>query len=157
MSVFPFVSYNNVHIPIVLFCGAKRVLFTNKLSEYWCHNLSLKPTCLSSFMHPSLQVRELHKHACPILMYGPKLFFVVFQTVRCLHKLIPCTSPNSVSLPSFICGCAPVSDIPRIQPEEEFQLPFCASTILLVIYFVHAVCVYHTQANVHHWLFHTYL
>ena len=49
--------------------------------------ISLNATCLSSFMHPSTQVRELHKHACLILMYGPKLFFVVFQKVRCLHKL----------------------------------------------------------------------
>ena len=26
-----------MHVPIVFCCGAKRVLFTNKLSEYWCH------------------------------------------------------------------------------------------------------------------------
>ena len=36
MSVFPLVSYMNMHIPIFCCCGAKRVLFTNKLSEYWC-------------------------------------------------------------------------------------------------------------------------
>ena len=26
-----------MHVHIVLYCGAKRVLFTNKLSECWCH------------------------------------------------------------------------------------------------------------------------
>ena len=82
--------------PIVFRCGVKRVLFTNKLSEYWCqiscgiyqhvllHSFlplplptspspSLNHTCLPSFMHPSIQVRELHKHACTIVMYERKL------------------------------------------------------------------------------------
>ena len=35
--------------------------------------VSVLPTCLPSFMHPSILVRELHKLACPIVMYGPKL------------------------------------------------------------------------------------
>ena len=49
--------------------------------------ISVFPTCLPSFMHPSILVRELHKLACPIVMYGPKLFIVVFQKVRYLPKL----------------------------------------------------------------------
>ena len=49
--------------------------------------VSVYPTCLPSFMHPSSLVRELHKLACPIVMYGPKLFIVIFQKVRCLPKL----------------------------------------------------------------------
>ena len=99
-----------MHVHIVLCCGAKRVLFTSKLSEYWCcisnpylftkfHTskhlgkrvtqtcmltlffvvvrkgyclptsyqnvgvISVIPTCLQSFMHPSILVRELHKDA----------------------------------------------------------------------------------------------
>ena len=123
-----------MHIPIVFCSGVKRVLFTNKLSEYWCHIInpylftkfhtskhlgkrvtqtciftlffvvvrkgyclpisyqnvgvvSLIPTCLQSFIHPSILVRELHKLVCPIVMYGPKLFIVVLQKVRCLPKL----------------------------------------------------------------------
>ena len=74
-----------MHIHIVVCCGVKRVLFTNKLSEFGV--VSVVPTCLPSFMHPSILVRELHKFACPIVMYGPKLFIVVFQKVRCLPKL----------------------------------------------------------------------
>ena len=156
----PLVCYMNMHIPIVLCCGAKRVyclptsyqsigvishthlgkrvtqhacshcsllwcensIVYNKLSEHWCHIsnpylftkfhtskhlgkrvtqtcmftlffvvvrkgyclptgyqnvgvVSLIPTCLPSFIqHPSILVRELHKLACPIVMYGPKLF-----------------------------------------------------------------------------------
>ena len=100
-----------MHVHIVLCCGVKTVLFTNKLSECWCHIInfylftkfhtskhlgkrvtqtcmftlffvvvrkgyclptsyqnigviSVIPTCLQSFMHPSILVRELHKHAC---------------------------------------------------------------------------------------------
>ena len=125
---------HNIHVHIVLCCGVKTVLFTNKLSECWCHIInsylltkfhtskhlgkrvtqtcmftlffvvvrkgcclptsyqnvcvvSVYPTCIPSFMHPSTLVRELHKLACPIVMYGPKLFIVVFQKVRCLPKL----------------------------------------------------------------------
>ena len=123
-----------MHVHIVFCCGVKTVLFTNKLSECWCHVINsylftkfrtskhlgkrvtqtcmftlffvvvrkgyclptscqnvgvifVFPTCLPSFMHPSISVRELHKLACPIVMYGPKLFIVVFQKVRCLPKL----------------------------------------------------------------------
>ena len=65
MSVFLSVSYMNVHIFIVFYCGAKRVLSTNKLSKIGV--ISIFPTCLPSFTHPSIQVRELHKHACVLL------------------------------------------------------------------------------------------
>ena len=45
-----------MHVYIVLCCGAKRVLFTNKLSECWC---------LFTKFHTSKHlVRELHEHAC---------------------------------------------------------------------------------------------
>ena len=100
--------HNIIHI--VLCCGVKRVLFTNKLSECWCHIInpylftkfhaskhlgkrvrqtcmftlffvvvrklyclptsfqnvgvaSVIPTCLQSFIHPSILARELHKDA----------------------------------------------------------------------------------------------
>ena len=99
-----------MHVHIVLCCGVKTVLFTNKLSECWCHIInpylftkfhtskhlgkrvtqtcmftlffvvvrkgyclptsyqnvgvvSVIPTCLQSFMHPSILVRELHEDA----------------------------------------------------------------------------------------------
>ena len=51
-----------MHVHIVLCCGVKRVLFTNKLSDFGV--ISLIPTRLQSFIHPSIKVRELHKHAC---------------------------------------------------------------------------------------------
>ena len=50
-----------MHVHIALCCGAKRVLFTNKLSDVGV--VSVIPTCLQSFMHPSILVRELHKDA----------------------------------------------------------------------------------------------
>ena len=49
--------------------------------------VSVFPTCLPSFIHPSILVGELHERACPIVMYWPKLFIVIFQKVRCLPKL----------------------------------------------------------------------
>ena len=80
--------------------------------------VSVYPTCEPSFMHPSTLVRELHKFACPIVMYGPKLFIVVFQKVRCLPKL-PCMSPKSIPSPSFICGCTPVSEIRKFNQKKK--------------------------------------
>ena len=37
-------------------------------------------------MYVYIQVIELQELACRIVMYGPKLFFVVSQKRRCLHK-----------------------------------------------------------------------
>ena len=48
---------------------------------------SLNSTCLQSFVHVYIQIIELQELACRIVMYGPKLFFVVFQKRRCLHKV----------------------------------------------------------------------
>ena len=31
-------SYTKMPVHIVFCCGAKRVFFTNKLSEFWCHH-----------------------------------------------------------------------------------------------------------------------
>ena len=39
---------------------------------------SLNSTSVQSFVHVITQVIELQEHACPILMYGPKLFFCGF-------------------------------------------------------------------------------
>jgi hypothetical protein len=47
---------------------------------------SLSSTRLQSFVHVYIQVIELQELACCIVMYGPKLFFVVFQKWRCLHN-----------------------------------------------------------------------
>ena len=72
-----------MHVHSVLCCGAKRYC----LPTSYFGVISVFPTCLPSFMHPSILVRELHKLACPSVMYGPKLFSVIFQKVRCLAKL----------------------------------------------------------------------
>ena len=106
-----------MHVHIVLCCGAKRVLLPT--SYQYVGVVSAFPTCLPSFMHPSILVRELHKLACPIVMYGPRLFI---QKVRCLPNLnmpIPCASPKSISPPSFICGCTPVSEIREFNQKKK--------------------------------------
>ena len=73
-----------MHLPIDLCCGTQRALFTNKIIIRFGAE-SLNSTCLQSFVHVYIQVIELQELACHIVMYGPKLFFVVFQK-RCLHK-----------------------------------------------------------------------
>ena len=123
---------HNMHIHIVLCCGAKTVLFTNKLSECWCNpylftkfhtskrlDMRVTQTCMFTLFFVVVQkgvvyqqvisipylccisipylLTKFHasKHfgkrvtqlACPIVMYGPKLFIVVFHKVRCLPKL----------------------------------------------------------------------
>ena len=50
-----------MHVHIVLCCGVKTVMFTNKLSEHSCHIIN--PYLFTKF-HTSKQVRELDKHAC---------------------------------------------------------------------------------------------
>ena len=94
MSVFPLVSYMNMHIPIVLCCGAKRVLFTNKLSEYWCH--IIKPYLFIK-LHTS---KHLGKKLTQMCMFT--LFFVVVRKGYCLP-----TSYQNVGVVSLIPTCLP--------------------------------------------------
>ena len=65
-----------MHVHIVLCCGAKRVLFTNKLSEYWYHIIN--PYLLTKF-HTS---KHLGKRVTQTCMFT--LFFVVVQKRYCL-------------------------------------------------------------------------
>ena len=97
MSVFPLVSYMNMHIPIVLCCCAKRVLFTNKLSEYWCH--IIKPYLFTKF-HTS---EHLGKRVTQTCMFT--LFFVVVQKGYCLptsYQNFGVVSYTPTCLQSFI-------------------------------------------------------
>ena len=80
--LYPLVGCRNMHLPIVLCCGTQSALFTNKIGAE-----SLNSTCLQSFVHVYIQVIELQELARRIVMYGPKLFFVVFRKRRCLHKV----------------------------------------------------------------------
>ena len=74
-----------MHVHNVVCCGAKRVLFTNKLSECWCR---ISISYLFTKFHASKHFGKRVTQTCmPIVMYGPKLFIVVFQKVRCLPKL----------------------------------------------------------------------
>ena len=59
------------------------------------YSLCVSVPCNRSFMHPTIQVRELHRRACTIIMHGLKF----------CNMPIPCVSANFISLQSFICGC----------------------------------------------------
>ena len=54
-----------MHVHIVLCCGVKTVLFTNKLSECWCHIIN--PYLFIKF-HTSKHLGELHKHGVHIVL-----------------------------------------------------------------------------------------
>ena len=95
----------NMHISIVLCCGVKRYCLPTIYQIIGV--ISLNPTCSSSFTYPNVQVRELHKHACLIVIWTE----VVYPKASCLQMPIPCASPNSISLPGFICACTSVSEI----------------------------------------------
>ena len=60
--------------------------FMVKQNYYKIGAESLNSTRLHSLVHVCIQVIELQELACRIVMYGPKLFFVVFQKRRRLHK-----------------------------------------------------------------------
>ena len=49
---------------------------------------SLNTTCLQSFVHVCIQVIELQELACRIVMYGPELFFVVFQKKEMFTQIL---------------------------------------------------------------------
>ena len=73
---------------------------------------SLNSTSVQSLVHKGI---ELQTHACPILMYGLKLvFLVVFQKrdayTNCTMPIF-CVSPITVTSPSFRCWSIPVSEI----------------------------------------------
>ena len=60
---------------------------------------SLNTTSVQSFVHVSIQIIELQEYACPILKYGPELFFVVFQNGDVyINFTMPifCVSSNSI-------------------------------------------------------------
>ena len=73
-----------MHVHIVLCCGAKRVLLTNKLSECWCRIIN--PYLLTKF-HTS---KHLGKRVTQTCMFT--LFFVVVQKGYTLftNKLSEC-------------------------------------------------------------------
>ena len=67
----PLVSYTNMRIPNVVCCSAKRVLFTNKLSEYWCHIIKLYPfiyqvSCIQPFRYLYKRVTQICMPYCNV-------------------------------------------------------------------------------------------
>ena len=51
-----------MHVHIVLCCGVKRVLFTNKLSECWCRIIN--PYLLTKFHTSKHFGKRVTQHAC---------------------------------------------------------------------------------------------
>ena len=51
-----------MHVDIVLCCGVKGVLFTNKLSEYWCRIIN--PYLLTKVYASKHLDKRVTQHAC---------------------------------------------------------------------------------------------
>ena len=101
-----------MHLPTVFCCGTQRALFTNKIIIRWCRIIKLY--LFTKFCACMYQVIELQKLVHPIVIYGPKLFFVVLQNGDVYTNFnIPlfCAFPNSITSSSFICWSIPVSEI----------------------------------------------
>ena len=75
-----------MHIPIVLCCGAKRVLFTNKLSEYWCHT-TIKPYLFTKF-HTSKHLGNTNMHVHIVLCCGAKRVLFTNKLSKCWCHII---------------------------------------------------------------------
>ena len=108
VSVFPLVSYRNMHLPSVVCCGTQRALFTNKIIIRLVPNHQTLPIYKVLCMY----VFELQELACRIVMYGLKMFLCGFLKKEMLITMpVFCVSPNSITSPSFICWSIPVSEI----------------------------------------------
>ena len=99
LEIFPFTclltfcgQQCDSHVHIVLCCGAKMVLFTNKLSEHLCHIIN--PYLFTKF-HTS---KHLGKRVGQTCMFT--LFFVVVRKQYCLP-----TSYQNVCVISLIPTC----------------------------------------------------
>ena len=90
MSVFPLVCYINVY---VLCSGVKRVLFTNKLSECWCH--IIKPYLFTK-LHVSKLSDKRVTQTCPVLRW-------LGRVIHCKLPLHPLPLPISILHNYFHC------------------------------------------------------
>ena len=82
-----------MHVPIVLCCGAKRVLFTNKLSEYWCHIIN--PYLFTKF-HTSkhLHVGKRVTQTCmPYCSVWAEVVYCGFPKRKVFTKTLICLFP----------------------------------------------------------------
>ena len=108
-----------MHVHIVLCCGVKTVLFTNKLSEYWCRIIN--PYLFTKF-HTS---KHLGKRVTQTCMFT--LFFVVVRKGYCLP-----TSYQNVGVISVIPICLQRFMHPSILVRELHKdaCSHCSTTVL---------------------------
>ena len=124
IEAFRYESYTNMHVHKfnVLCCGAKRVLFTNKLSVCWCR-ISI-PYLITKF-HASKDFGKRVTQTCmPYCNVRAEVVYCGFPKSKVFTKTlislyIPCVSPKSIPPPSFICGCTLVSEIREFNQKKK--------------------------------------
>ena len=108
-----------MHVHIVLCCGVKTVLFTNKLSECWCHIMN---SYLFTKFHTS---KHLGKRVTQTCMFT--LFFIVVRKGYCLP-----TSYQNVGVVSVI----PIYLFTKFHASQHFGKRVtqrCIFTLLFVV------------------------
>ena len=109
-----------MHVHIVFCCGAKRVLFTNKLSECWC---CISIPYLFTKFHASKHLGKRVTQTCmPYCNVWAEVVYCGFPKSKVFIKTLICLFPachQSISPPSFICGCTPVSEIREFNQKKK--------------------------------------
>ena len=108
-----------MHVHIVICCGVKRVLFTNKLSECWCRIIS--PYLFTKFHASNHFGKRVTQTCMPYCNVWAEVVYCGFPKSKVFTKTvpIPCASPKSISLLSFICGCTLVSEIREFNQKKK--------------------------------------
>ena len=82
-----------MHIPIIVCCGMKRVLFT----RYWCHNI-IKLYLFTMFHASNYSGKRVIQTCMPYCKVWAEVTYRGFpkhKVFRKINMLIPCASPNS--------------------------------------------------------------
>ena len=75
-----------MHVHIVLCCGVKTVLFTNKLSECWCHIINPYPfTKFHTSKHLGKRMTQMHVHI--VLCCGGKRVLFTNKLSECWCRI----------------------------------------------------------------------
>ena len=107
-----------MHVHIVVCCGAKRVLFTNKFSEYWCR---ISISYLFTKFHTSKHFGKRVTQTCmPYCNVWAEVVYCGFPKSKVFTKTLISLFPAChQSPPSFICGCTPVSEIREFNQKKK--------------------------------------
>ena len=108
---------HDVHI--VLCYGAKRVFFYQQVIRM----LVINPYQFIKFYTSKNLGKRVTQTCMPYCYVWAEVVYCGFPKSKVFtqnfNMPIPCVSPKSISLPSFICGCTPVSEIRKFKQTKK--------------------------------------